>query len=701
MNIQEKDKKIEEYIDKLIKNMRINGISIGYTEIRKIKKQFLGLQIPYEEIINKIDELIDNYIDKINKKNEYITKLKDCKELNISLKKPFFGGSYSYQIISLFKIYEEINSNNTLTDEEKKSNYYSLQEEFIIKEKAAFKVFLENKLTNKEKIECFYNMSFKGFETLNYDVIGNLYNLFINEIDVVATNIESKMEMILVADKKIFLEDGSINKDIYDYSRLKEIFDFAKKHNKEIKICSLILNSSIPENLQKEINDISDNQKRKYLLNFINDYVKNIKEWVTLNNYKIRQIEAINGFATNDDNTTMYKDTFFSKNIGDNKINSDKYYIEILKIVRDYFQEEEIIISDYNEFDPSKSKRICTIVNDILDKSTRDKVTYLNGLGLQSHYSINYKKDGEEKELTSSKVYETMYDYKKLELPIYRTETDFNCSKDVDEDKYTEILFARNEADKYSDINGIIIWGNTKELNYIYNCYDNIHAIDSNGKPTEEFLNLKSYIAGKVISYNNNDKFNELEFIMNIIDKSSKGLKEESTIEEIYEKHNNSLDKNLELFSIVDESQKNINNDTTKSIVTQKAEHIHKINSNTKRIEAITRARESLKEALNIGCQTKYEIREGIKLITQIKLTDSPTDKEKYEKELVMLKNTLSKKTEKKKFTIKISRKKDKNISKNTKEKGNVSFFFNLFLLSFALGTITFIVKIVELINLG
>ena len=110
-------------------------------------------------------------------------------------------------------------------------------------------------------------------------------------------------------DKKIFNDDGSINKDIYDFSALENIYKFASKHKKLLKLSVIVWHGSVPENLEKEINALENHKRRDYLLRFIDNYCYELSTWALKNDFDFRQIEGINEIASTDE-SSMYRNRF-------------------------------------------------------------------------------------------------------------------------------------------------------------------------------------------------------------------------------------------------------------------------------------------------------------------------------------------------------------------------------------------------------
>lgn len=593
MDDSNKVKLVNKYINDIVSNMRNNGVTINKRALSKFRTIYINSNKDIDVIYKEIDDHIESYLADYNNKIVYYDKLRKLKTSKSSPNIPFLGESYKSYMIDLFKILEKINSEYDLTQEKKEIMFNTEITRYLFKKKPEVEKFIKTQCTDPKKIQYYLKEAFLGYDSLDYTTLNNLYNTFTNNIDLVCPEIEGKMLYTVKNDKRIFNEDGSINKNIYDFSELEKIYRFALNHKKLLKYSVCIWHGSVPENLEREINCLENHKRREYLLNFIDDYCLELSNWALKNDFDFRQIEAISEIASTDE-TSMIRNSFWSENIGINPQNGDNYYIDILKIIRKHFNFSEVIISDYNEFDTSKCDRICGIVNDILEKGKRDDVKYIDALGLQSHYTTWFVKDNQRFELTNSMVFQTMYEYKKLNIPLYRTEMDFKRFR-YDTDNYNNLIDTRAKADKESNINGYIIWGNSSKLTWFFCEGFNSHPIDSKGRETKEFQILRNEVDVLLHKYKSNNKFSEKDYINEIILYSFRDI------------------NNLNLNNKTKEEQINdIYNfyyDTFNKLVNSK------LNKNN--VFALEKLKVYLKNSLTIGCSTKEEFKNSMILFNE------------------------------------------------------------------------------------
>ena len=494
--MSEKNIDITNYINK-----RVDEINKEYNNLisDNMKENAINYYIKLDKTIDEIKMDIDKSIEAIIVK--YLLKLKLYK-FNKSNNKTF-GQTYKSSLISIFQILEE-NVNKKKKFEEKLNEYLSNL-------KIEFRKLLEERTTNNDLIENGMFEYFIGYDNLNYETIKNLYNIFINDINLVQCEAEGKVKMTTKLYSPLFDKDGKINNNliidetekekIFDFTRLKTVYDFAKKHEKKIKHHELFWHDSVPECLKNEIEEvnklnISESEKRdlkhKMCKNFLEFYFQSLSSFFEKNKYNIEQIDVLNEIANDSLEGDFLRESFWSLNMG------NEFYIEVLNLARKYFPNSKLVYNEYNEFLDYKCERICKIVKKIKEEEnkTDPKKILLDGIGLQSHY-MDYIKELERR-LTREDIEKTALEYLKLGKEIYITEFDFNKLTNKDSNDLIDAII-----EIYSVIaNGFTAWGNSDILTWGH-CINketmeflNSHIIDQNGNKKELFFKIKNNFFG-------------------------------------------------------------------------------------------------------------------------------------------------------------------------------------------------------------
>lgn len=591
---------IIQYIDEIILNLRKLGFNIPYVEIRLLKNEYLDREESIEDLKEELDNYYEEYIKTHRaKSSDPLEELNNNKKIDNKYDS-YIGETYKTSIIGLFDIYEKVINDPSIEDKEKK--FLELRDEYLTNEVKRLDSFAEAQSSDEYKVKSVKMDMFKGFETLKYKIVANLYNTFINDINLVVPQNEGKMNYIIDNTKKVFNSDGSINNDIYNFNDLGKVLEYGKRHGKELKLHTLIWHKSIPENLQSEIEALPSDQQRGALLTFINNYFYNISKYLKDNNYKLRQIDVLNEIVSDDDNKELLRNSFFKRILGNNPENGDNYYIDILRMARSYFPDVEFIYNEYNEFNPKKADRICSVIKDIKDKSIRDGINYIDGLGLQTHIApYTSASKATRMEVTPLLIYETMNKYNSLGIPLYRTEID--SMEFEDKSRVNSLFESVRQSDKVSNVFGICLYGNSEALGWRNSSSDG-HFIKKDGTPKEIFSFYK-------VLMNNR--------------KATKKLDEATYINSLLDKGLSNLESDISLDKLVEEQARVFSNEEDKASQDEKL--------------AIGKGKEYFSNAVSLGFSTKDDVLESSKAITTMNLSSDQTEVDSAKEKLEELKN--------------------------------------------------------------
>ena len=448
------------------------------------------------EKIKEIDQFCEKMLEQLKIRYELDSELQRRKEELNGINKTF-GEVYKSYIIHVFKIYEDVIYDARIADNSKKQVFELRLSEYLASESIRRNAFLLQQISDPEKIKIAQFEMFLGKESLNFESVSNLYRTFIEDLNLVANDSEGKMYSTIMNNKEIKFDDGGnlITEIDYNFSGIKEIYDFAKKHGKKIKFHTFLWHDAIPENLKKAIDSVSDpSLKRKMALSFLRDYASHLSKFINENGYDLKEIEVLNEIASDQQDSTILRDSWWKDVIGKNPENGDEYFIDVLKIVRENFPNTELTYNDYNEYLPYKCDKICSIVKYIQQIEARDNIRLLNGLGLQAHYTdfipdLNIP-------LTTDMIEQSALKFMQLRLPIYISEFDFNTiknRKNPTKDQELKHAFIKYYAAIASGFN---MWGNSDHLTWGYTVdrntgeFRNSHMIDVNGIPKEIYYQV-------------------------------------------------------------------------------------------------------------------------------------------------------------------------------------------------------------------
>lgn len=505
MPMEEKNILIQNYINKVVSdvNSKYNNLISNELKERAIKN-YTNSDKSYEDIQEEINKIVQDMIEKYLIKIELRKELAKKKEEMLKNDK-IFGQTYKSILIELFKEIDDLEEKEDLDYITKKELFEKKLSEHLSKSKIDYEELLKKRTDSKELLEYVQEL-FLGYDSLDYDTVKKLKDIFVNDVNMVQCEAEGKLKMLLTSNQQIFDVNGNINQNLeFDFSKIKIIYDYAKQNEKMIKHHELLWHSSVPESLHKEISaidslNISEEQKKKIkrdmCLKFMDYYYSKLAEFFKQNNYGIRQIDVLNEIANDELEGGILRESFWSINIGDNPINGDKYFIDVLRLAKKHFPNAELIYNDYNEFIDYKCDRICSIIEYIRKIEERDGISLLDGLGLQSHYRDFVPELG--RTLQPEDIMKTALKFIKLNIPLYITEFDFNNEKNSDISNVMQTFI-----EVYSvAANGFNAWVNSDYLTWNH-CVNNetgeflySHIIDGKGDKKEIFYKIQNYFYG-------------------------------------------------------------------------------------------------------------------------------------------------------------------------------------------------------------
>lgn len=494
MTKEERNELIKNYIIQAIKEL--NDINFNQEQINSAINKYTNQEGTLEEIQQAINEQVGEYMKQKLETYKLKEQLKQSPKEN-----PYFGQVYKNYIIHIFSIYEEI-INSNMSEEQKRAEFESRLANYLSKNKDEMLDFMHQQTSEKRLIVLAPTELHRGADTLNFDSVKNLYNTFIKDVNIVSNDYEGKMYCTVSNNQQIFeepiLDDNGnvrINPDIkYNFDMIKEVYDFAQKHGKQVKFHTFLWHAAIPENLRSEIDSVTDlDLKRKMALAFLQNYASNLANFMSENGYNLRQLEALNEIASDRPDEDTLRDSWWKDIIGNNPENGDEYYIDVLKIVRQNFPNTDIIYNEYNEFIEYKNGKICSIIEYVRSIEQRDGITLLDGIGLQAHYT-DYLSE-QQRPLSAIDIIRSAVNVQRTcqEKNIYITEFDFlDFEKNGTKEQLEQVFI-----ETYSKIsNGFIIWGNSDSLTW-YHCVDeddkpmNAQIINSEGQPKEIYEQYK------------------------------------------------------------------------------------------------------------------------------------------------------------------------------------------------------------------
>ncbi len=302
------------------------------------------------EIKKGIDEKI--FIEMIKKEiphfiSEY-ERLKENVLLTSHENNTYIGTSINFELIDLFRISKECNSN----------------EEFVKERNSYFK-----RLSLDSRFQPIENFIFPGLSDITLDEIKKIEENLIKNIDCITPEWAGKMRVCIDITKPLIVE-GKINEEIFNFDLLDKTANFARQNGMSMRMHNIIWH--------KDFRPIFENASKKEILLFLDVYTKKIYERYGDILYSVDVLNEI----VSDNPDEALRESPWKDKLG------DAYYIDVLRIAKKNFGNIPLFYNEYGEERESKRNNILKVINKIKEVEKQEGITLLDGIGIQSHYSI-------------------------------------------------------------------------------------------------------------------------------------------------------------------------------------------------------------------------------------------------------------------------------------------------------------------------
>ena len=283
---------------------------------------------------------------------------------------------------------------------------------------------------------------------------------------------------------KIVLQDGTFN-----FKHLKKSLDFAKKHDKQVRLNTLLFYMDCPDYLY----DLETNDKNKEIVKQkLESYIYATTQFIVDNGYAgtVRSIdvfnELLNRFALSGNTPYMYRGDIPQTptimpngqlDVDDNiKAGWLKHLdisdlCDVIAVARKNLPTTDFMYNDDNLIDPQKIPATIEIIKKIREEEKRLGVKLIDSIGTQMHIDNG---------MTKEQMREMIINLSQFGLPIEITEFDIvithgieNLSEEqietIRQAKINEIYECVNELKDEYNIRGFTIWSKTDKQNFRVN----------------------------------------------------------------------------------------------------------------------------------------------------------------------------------------------------------------------------------------
>ena len=532
--MEEKNKYVETYITNIGEQLARNGIKITDNQLSRVINRFSNSDKSIEEIQKEINSLLEEFL-------ENYSKMLEAKQLQ-DLQVPFNGITLNNQDIDLMLI---AGANNPQELQEALSKITNIrlslntteltEEQFVEIRQQVYNMYLDtltsrNDYIKNRKIELGRKIEYlkssgilsseeiatldsiisssrntdEIVEKLNQSFSSNkvhrMYEIIRDFTPIEKTGIKSStlaasrnlLEEIrnnynsITIDEeakygKVALQDGSFN-----FKHLQKALDFAKAHNKQMRLNTLLFYMDCPD----ELYNLEKTPENKMLVKQkLQSYVEATTRFVVDNGYSdtVRSVdvfnELLNRFAMNGETPYMYRGDIpqtpttmpNGEIVVDDNIKSGwlKHLdiadlCDVIAVARKNMPTTDFMYNDDHLIDPKKIAPTIELIKQIRENEKRLGVKLIDSIGTQMHIDNG---------MTKEQMREMIINLSQFGLPIEITEFDIAMTNGVEklseeqietmrQAKINEIYECVDELREQCNIRGFTIWSKTDKQNF-------------------------------------------------------------------------------------------------------------------------------------------------------------------------------------------------------------------------------------------
>lgn len=532
--MEEKNKYVETYITNIGEQLARNGIKITNNQLSRVINRFTNSDKSIEEIQKEINILLEEFL-------ENYSKMLEAKQLQ-DLQVPFNGITLNNQDIDLMLI-AGANNPQELQDALSKITNIRLslntteltEEQFVEIRQQVYDMYLDtltsrNDYIKNRKIELGRKIEYlKSSGILSSEEIATLDNIIsssrntdeiverlnqsfssdkvhrmyeiirdftpIEKTGIKSSTLEASRYLLeeirnnynsITIDEeakygKVALQDGSFN-----FKHLQKALDFAKAHNKQMRLNTLLFYMDCPD----ELYNLEKTPENKMLVKQkLQSYVEATTRFVVDNGYSdtVRSVdvfnELLNRFAMNGETPYMYRGDIpqipttmpNGEIIVDDNIKSGwlKHLdiadlCDVIAVARKNMPTTDFMYNDDHLIDPKKIAPTIELIKQIRENEKRLGVKLIDSIGTQMHIDNG---------MTKEQMREMIINLSQFGLPIEITEFDIAMTNGVEklseeqietmrQAKINEIYECVDELREQYNIRGFTIWSKTDKQNF-------------------------------------------------------------------------------------------------------------------------------------------------------------------------------------------------------------------------------------------
>lgn len=532
--MEEKNKYVETYITNIGEQLSRNGIKITENQLSKVINRFTNSEKSIEEIRKEINDLLDEFLENYSK----MLEAKQLQDLDLA----FNGITLNNQDIDLMLI---AGANNPQELEEALSKITNIrlslntteltEQQFVEVRQQVYDMYLDtltsrNDYIKNRKIELGRKIEYlkssgilsseeiatldniisssrsndeiadKLNQSFSSDKVHRMYEIIrdftpIEKTGIKSSTLEASRNLLeeiinnynsITIDEeakygKVALQDGSFN-----FKHLQKALDFAKSHNKQMRLNTLLFYMDCPD----ELYNLEKTPENKALVKQkLQNYVEATTRFVVDNGYSdtVRSVdvfnELLNRFAINGETPYMYRGDIpqtpttmpNGEIVVDDNIKSGwlKHLdiddlCDVIAVARKNMPTTDFMYNDDHLIDTKKIAPTIELIKQIRENEKRLGVKLIDSIGTQMHVDNG---------MTKEQMKEMIINLSQFGLPIEITEFDIVMTNGVEklseeqietmrQAKINEIYECVDELREQYNIRGFTIWSKTDKQNF-------------------------------------------------------------------------------------------------------------------------------------------------------------------------------------------------------------------------------------------
>lgn len=532
--MEEKNKYVETYITNIGEQLSRNGIKITENQLSKVINRFTNSEKSIEEIRKEINDLLDEFLENYSK----MLEAKQLQDLDLA----FNGITLNNQDIDLMLI---AGANNPQELEEALSKITNIrlslntteltEQQFVEVRQQVYDMYLDtltsrNDYIENRKIELGRKIEYlkssgilsseeiatldniisssrsndeiadKLNQSFSSDKVHRMYEIIrdftpIEKTGIKSSTLEASRNLLeeiinnynsITIDEeakygKVALQDGSFN-----FKHLQKALDFAKAHNKQVRLNTLLFYMDCPD----ELYNLEKTPENKMLVKQkLQNYVDATTRFIVDNGYSdtVRSVdvfnELLNRFAMTGETPYMYRGDIPQTSttmpngeiVVDDNIKSGwlKHLdiadlCDVIAVARKNMPTTDFMYNDDHLIDTKKIAPTIELINQIRKNEKRLGIKLIDSIGTQMHVDNG---------MTKEQMKEMIINLSQFGLPIEITEFDIAMTNGVEklseeqietmrQAKINEIYECVDELREQYNIRGFTIWSKTDKQNF-------------------------------------------------------------------------------------------------------------------------------------------------------------------------------------------------------------------------------------------